>query len=413
MFNQLNTVCFVLAIYTFSFVPIFYFTELVGISKRLMFVTFLATSFLICLVKNKWLFIKCKTKRRTLLLATSFSFYAFISYLISGDYLIGNQTVMVLSCLNLTIVFIALNNSQFKSTIVGCLLLLSAIYFLRVTFMLFDNTLMPGVYYGKVQVFNITETDGYNNINMYLGIFALVAFTSIFYKRRVPALVIASVVCLFTLYLMFYVGGRAPIIGILAVIMTSIFSFVYKNYLNIRRSHIALISTVVMIVAIIAIAFDLEKLYAFTRFTDLLKEGDTSDRLFLYSEAIELFLSTPVRFFFGAGMGYYSVYIENNIVGMYPHNLILELLAEYGIVGAVLFLSLPIYLLRLRKKRLGSFCGNNFSEHVLFNLFLYFFVMAMFIGGLSACWPLMFSIAILYTQNKNQEDLTSYTIESP
>lgn len=90
---------------------------------------------------------------------------------------------------------------------------------------------------------------------------------------------------------------------------------------------------------------------------------------------------------------------------MYPHNFILELLAEYGIVGTSLFLLLPAYIIVTRKQRIFSITGNNVTESALFYTFLYFLVTAMFTGGLRGSWPLVFFIGMLHIESQNDKSI--------
>jgi O-antigen ligase len=70
----------------------------------------------------------------------------------------------------------------------------------------------------------------------------------------------------------------------------------------------------------------------------LLSGGISTDpsaqgRLNFYHDAYELFLLHPI---FGYGAGAFG-YLADNAVGGYPHNMILELLVEGGVVGLLLF----------------------------------------------------------------------------
>ena len=81
---------------------------------------------------------------------------------------------------------------------------------------------------------------------------------------------------------------------------------------------------------------------------------------------------------------------------MYPHNIILELLAEYGAFGFLLF-SLPAAnLLYLRLKNFGSLAGNGRIEKLAFMLFLYYFCISSFTGGLRTSWLFIFVLFLLF-----------------
>ena len=103
----------------------------------------------------------------------------------------------------------------------------------------------------------------------------------------------------------------------------------------------------------------------------LTEGGDSSERIYLFTKAIELFFSDVKTFMFGAGINSYPIYISAYSEVMYPHNVVLELLAEYGIVGSILF-AIPIsYALRVRKRQYGSFYGRTKRKRLYF---IYLFI---------------------------------------
>jgi len=84
------------------------------------------------------------------------------------------------------------------------------------------------------------------------------------------------------------------------------------------------------------------------------------------------------------------MYTERFSTGWYPHNVLLELLAEYGLIGFLLFQAPVIVTLYLRKKLLGSIWGNTRQETAVILLTVYFWSMFSFTGGLRHTWTLVF-----------------------
>lgn len=74
-------------------------------------------------------------------------------------------------------------------------------------------------------------------------------------------------------------------------------------------------------------------------------EFDTSNlrRLRIYRQAVLLWLQSPV---FGGGIGSFGPWIHGSDMEEYPHNLVLELLAEFGLVGLLIFGALLAVALR-------------------------------------------------------------------
>jgi len=84
------------------------------------------------------------------------------------------------------------------------------------------------------------------------------------------------------------------------------------------------------------------------RFVKLFRQvGDDSvvlsaNRFSYFGFAIKLWLSAPI---FGNGLGSFSISYRNmELSGSYPHNMFLEILAEYGLIGLVLFLMVLVYV---------------------------------------------------------------------
>jgi len=137
-------------------------------------------------------------------------------------------------------------------------------------------------------------------------------------------------------------------------------------------------------------------LLGINRFYELLATGDSSMRLFLFSESIKLYTLSYENLIFGSGLGNFQTYIGMPGIGMYPHNLFLELLAECGSIGFVLFIIPIVYLFKLRKMRLGSMVGKHRLERMVFFVFLYFCIITSFSGGFETSFLFVFIIYLLF-----------------
>ena len=84
---------------------------------------------------------------------------------------------------------------------------------------------------------------------------------------------------------------------------------------------------------------------------DILFSGDFSMRDVLASQALTLIYENPLRFLFGGGFNYFQTYYSYEY-GLYPHNLLLELIITFGLpVGIVTMLLLVIGIIRVYKKQ--------------------------------------------------------------
>ncbi|MBC8423098.1 O-antigen ligase family protein [bacterium] len=145
---------------------------------------------------------------------------------------------------------------------------------------------------------------------------------------------------LFTLMIM---GGRGPLlatmVGLLAPLVVAVF------FPNVRRQGerylkatlaLLLIATVVLAPAMIWGGVSPRTL---ERSTSLLTEGNkdhsTTQRLYYYKVAAEEWRAAPIV---GHGVGSFPLLIDRGDKAYYPHNLLLEIMVELGLVGLMLLL---------------------------------------------------------------------------
>lgn len=98
-----------------------------------------------------------------------------------------------------------------------------------------------------------------------------------------------------------------------------------------------------VVVGIVVFLFDRISYFinsGFLRFLslfDLANDNPTSVRLEHYNFAIDHILSSPLTFLFGEGIGSYGITLNGTDNIEYPHNIILEVWFELGLVGVILF----------------------------------------------------------------------------
>jgi len=131
------------------------------------------------------------------------------------------------------------------------------------------------------------------------------------------------------------------------------------------------------------------------RFGELFEGGDASMRLFLFGSAIDLFLTDMGTVLFGAGINSFPVAIGRSGAGWYPHNIVLELLAEYGLVGCLLFF-LPFgYVIWTRHGAARRAAGKDREEWTIVLVAIYFFMIACISGDVSSSWVLLFFTVLI------------------
>lgn len=154
---------------------------------------------------------------------------------------------------------------------------------------------------------------------------------------------------------LFYSGGRAPVIAFfLTIIILGLFSLAPK----IKPKQAKIIKIAYSLILFGLVFFLVSPKQFSTLFNRInivfTEEGggvSLSIRLSLYNSAIKAFIENPLQ---GLGLGGFSNYYAGVDQRLYPHNILLEIGAELGIIGLILFFFLIgfcfFYLLRLRKR---------------------------------------------------------------
>lgn len=205
---------------------------------------------------------------------------------------------------------------------------------------------------------------------------------------------------LLTMMLMGTIGARSTIVALLVSSMLIISLSGFS-----RVAWLALIF-VPLSVLIIAIGFTFEflniemlqnHLTVVDRFTVLAEDGDSSQRLRLFSSALQMWFGSLANFLFGGGVGAYPQFIGETEAGWYPHNFILESLAEGGLVAGLILLWICIdFVTKLR--RIGS-RDASIDNVFLGALAVYALISYQFMGGLQSLWIPTFFVAIfLFSQ---------------
>lgn len=410
------TLSFICVIY-YTYLPFLYIINISPIEKNILFVSIVAMS--LCI--GVFYFFLCggriyKNLTFTIGLYAIFSMYALISFKLHPNYLDDFFTIRTITIINSTFIVLAFLCRNEKKYLLTLLYLASIGYFLFTIYGFLTGRLALS---GNVfqDIFGLTEKVPYQNINVYLGIFVILSVVTAKYAKMFLKKCLLYLLSLSAVGFMLVIGGRTSLCAVMVVVII----FYIAEY-TMHASLDACIKTFfsLFIIAFVIVAFHSHIIKLLTdtvtgwRILILFEGGDYSMRLSLFSSAIALFLSNVKTFIFGAGINSFPVYIGENSVGMYPHNIILELLSEYGILGTFLFLSPVAYILLIRKSRLGTIYGRSVIEKLIFLLASYFWTMAMATGGLRNSWVLIFFTFLLiptalkarskYTCNNSQID---------
>jgi hypothetical protein len=241
---------------------------------------------------------------------------------------------------------------------------------------------MPDVY---------VDLSNYQGEGLMLGLFAAFCIGTLFCGQSFLLRVAAMLGLIAASYLILIVGSRASILGVFAALFLS----------GIRRwGWKSLPAYLVIAIALIAVAVAMSAVLEQLRYADAGPVGirrfiwgsdiehDPTKRLFLFRTALDMLLHDHWIFLFGGGAGSFTRLI--GMPGWYPHNLILELLAEYGVVGTTLFAAW-IVRLALPPRWPGKYgTGGGTSAISSLALATFFWMTGMFTGALWNSWMLIF-----------------------
>jgi O-antigen ligase len=192
--------------------------------------------------------------------------------------------------------------------------------------------------------------ENYTALGRFFGMGAVVAFaawlqTSPFSKRGV-ALMAAFVICFYGLLIS---AGRGPTFATVAAMLLPLVLGLRITERRLFASK-AFVASFVLFVAMAAVLSQVaasysESLPTLQRFGILLTKeaGGQGQRLGFWIEAWHLWLQQPL---FGSGVGSWPVLSSGLDVRRYPHNLILEVLVEFGLIGLFLLVAAAVAAVR-------------------------------------------------------------------
>jgi O-antigen ligase len=406
--NSLNTIITfmsVIAVFFFSYIPFLYFFSIISIEKNIIFILLISVILILALFSftGQMLHGKIQFYKRNitaLSLYMLFAIYALVSFFLIGEKLNDLFTIRTLVLINPIFVLLALLCLQNKNNVINLLYLLSFSYFIILIWSLIQGNISLSSN-NEQNIFMNIDNGFYQNINMYLGLFAICNLGLLSSNNKFIS-VISKILILLSV-----IGGRGSVVALVAIFL------IY--YINILKSFTFTLSfipksiiLIIIVVALMAFYFAeitqiLNASITWQRLISLTEEGDESQRIFLFSNSIALFFSDVKTMLFGAGINSFPVYIGDNTTDMFPHNIILELLAEYGIIGTIIFTALAGYIISIRNKILGSTFGDCINEQIIFLIFIYILINDLFNGALRTSWMFIFFMFLLIPSRKDIE----------
>ncbi len=218
--------------------------------------------------------------------------------------------------------------------------------------------------FGNASLAVETSDDNYQWVSRITMFSAIVGCTLLLYARSYAGKTILIALLLVILTGMIFSGARQALIGLVVSVFYLGMTFVRARSLKLRsRSRMVKIAGLSLLL-VISLSFTFQQIQdsrGFSRvsaFTELLYSGDfvqaylDSGRGTVFQDGWEIFSGTPV---FGKGFGMFREYASTDTY-RHPHNVILELLSELGLVGLILFAIMlaPVIYRLIQLKRVSN-----------------------------------------------------------
>jgi O-antigen ligase len=304
----------------------------------------------------------------------SFVCYAGISLSWSSSLDYGKTKIIYLGCQNLwnlvAAAIIIVPNRQRLNRLMFGILIMSLIYVVMS---------LAVIGRGGTEVAMDTNGVGYDGMSFVIssGIPVLVCYM-IDYSRSRSDRTLSFGLCSFYFIILLFVGHRgflvSSVIGMLFLLILSRYNPVSSQHkVMISKSHI-IISIFILITAIGVLQFAGIEAATISRMEGLsspTQDDSSSTRLVFYKEAFRIWTEHPI---FGSGIGSFPVIMGIGDIRGYPHNFILEVLAELGLVGLLIFGFLLFSGVKLLLKNLFA---NSPQSFFVFLVFMTSFVEAL------------------------------------
>lgn len=250
--------------------------------------------------------------------------------------------------------------------------------------------------FGAIAV--IEGVANYQATAFYIGIVGVWAITLIEFQKRY--MLAGSILFLLSAAFMVTAGARSSMVGLMILV-----AFVLGNTKLRHMAKLGSIGLVGVFAGVVSIHLvsdqfmgdALNRLPLVDRFLVLFEDGDSSHRVNLFLSALEMWLYSPVNLVFGGGVAAYPVFTGQSYeAGWYPHNFILESLAEGGLIAG-LMLSIIFYSFVGALKPKFSL---GFNSLFLRNFALFSCASYMFMGGIQTIWIPFFALSLYLFTSK-------------
>lgn len=253
-------------------------------------------------------------------------------------------------------------------------------FFLQVFFILVCFNLYAAIYalaLGELSINTRLSIGIFNPIWLSRGAFELLVISIVILNLKWRNILVVSVP---VIVVALFSGSKGPILSFLVVI-----ALYFASQKHVIKFWIFF--PLFVLLSLVIIHFSVESSYIFQRFFTIVPEGTSSDvyeksRLIVWPKTLSLIFSQDIEhLIFGNGIGMFGSFYNSyeNLGRFYPHNLLLELTVEFGLLFTLVFSILVFSLFRRSNSNvkyllLFHFLNAQYSGDILLNEFFWFYL---------------------------------------
>jgi O-antigen ligase len=212
-------------------------------------------------------------------------------------------------------------------------------------------------------------------------------------------------------FILFFSGSKKGFIGIALFVILEAWLFIQKYKSSFIKLTITIIMSIGLIAATVYFIYSSPFFYRLLKMLQGTDISSSSDRLYLFKSAINLWINSIHNLFLGIGHGNFQYH---NILGLYSHSTISEILVSSGIIGFFIYFgSLVILLKNLYIQSKLAFMTTNFQplfSCVIFILIFLSFNATAVLYSDRGMWPLIGVIASYSLVIKKHVPTHEYTL---
>lgn len=226
------------------------------------------------------------------------------------------------------------------------------LYFYTLLFISTSMSIFAFIFPSERPGFKTAFGSNYLALGRATGISSLFLLYGFFPKRsKISLKILGGILLILNLLALFLSGARGPALSFLGVVLIlTFFAFlprISKDKMKIFKIGIAFFLILILVFSLFPELFS----RTISRIKVIIKQEkggvSFSKRIKAWRFATRAFFEHPIS---GVGVGGFSVYFSGKDLRKYPHNIILEIASELGIIGISSFLALFFFTLFLIKK---------------------------------------------------------------